>query len=806
MEVSKIRKDVELQFQNRKENWEDSYKSKAKTVFNELDSETSYIESLTDKEINELPDDTEESVLLYVLYNFAKQNKEVIQQFADKKGYRIAEGEEYLLILKKLDEGYTKIVYHIFMYGLWLENRHRRNYAITEGEPPEDFQKAVLDNSRGLRMSLSKNTSSKHFRIDERRVIEFYDTIIFCIDRQTSDKEKRDVSGLQWRRNLGTVFFEYRKNDGRVNFRIGNTTIRKVLKRKLEEYFDLTLTPTDIVTDGIRPDKFRQALKDYDEDDEWKILNIDVKKISAQPSVALNLAKKSSGKDIRPILAQWEEDLIDLGVLNVNRFWFQWNEVEARVNIKETGSDSLMLDSDIKVKSEQTEETVREKFNEEYGLPLDKELLEHEITGELEKLIEFILSDPPSHEIRKIEQGLIKDIEDLGIIKVKQFEGNEPDEEKIYPRDVKEVKTKKKGLRQYITSVAEEAGYEYQELSTEQIFGRTYRFARFRTEDDVIDVSIEGYNSFTDGSRNYLLKSLKPVLIANIGSIHDRYVEELLSSRLSIPKLVEKELENESPEEYFDEKISEVARDKEGRVATEAKDSYKAIQEIMEDQTSDKGTRFEIELFSLFKQVLPTVQQWGAKRRGNQPDGFAEIVYPYNNGYAHRSVTYDSKFTAEKLHFNRDDCRQARDYCARILGSEEVKKNETEFRNFIIITNRPENGNFGSSIAGTVNRMTSWDGIPVLMHIEFLLGLYILYNENQPTIKQYKGIFDRELYRKINGDRLQKHQDIDEDFFVELDGEDAEDLFENFKEEVDDERIDITSLREFLESDVYPSI
>ena len=479
MRVDKIRNGVELDFKQTKDLWDSQYKSKTENIFENLNEEVHYIESLTDKDIEELPDDSNESILLFVMYRFAKRNQEIIQQYANKKGIPLAEDEEFLLILRELDDGNQTILFRIFMYSIWLENRHRRKYAIKNGQIPSNYKEKILEADRSLKQTLAQNTRSNKYKLDNRRVIDFIKSSIFCIDRKTSDKEKRDVTGIQRRRNLGTVFFEINKNNKEINFRVGNQKIRRVLKQKIEEYLNIELEPADIVKDGIEPEKFEKALTNASEQDKWKILNIDIKQITEEPAVALNIAKKSAGKDLRPLLNKLEGELIDLNILNINRFWFKWNDVEARVNISEPATESLILDSDIKIKSEKTEETVRKKFDKKFGIPLDHELLEHEITGDIERLIQYILNNPPSYRIRRVDPGLIKELEERNLIKVKQLDvkdSEDYDKDKIYPHGIKSVEKKQAGIKDYVKKLAENTEIEFQEIASEKVKRTKFKF------------------------------------------------------------------------------------------------------------------------------------------------------------------------------------------------------------------------------------------------------------------------------------------------------------------------------------------
>jgi hypothetical protein len=99
--------------------------------------------------------------------------------------------------------------------------------------------------------------------------------------------------------------------------------------------------------------------------------------------------------------------------------------------------------------------------------------------------------------------------------------------------------------------------------------------------------------------------------------------------------------------------------------------------------------------------------------------------------------------------------------------------------------------------------MQSWDGVPVLMHSNFLLGLHVGLNENSDVIRDNIHAFYEEFYKCINGGKMY-HQDADNEFFVHVTGEDVEELFNNVDDRVQSSGLDIDSLREFLEEDIIP--
>ena len=119
-----------------------------------------------------------------------------------------------------------------------------------------------------------------------------------------------------------------------------------------------------------------------------------------------------------------------------------------------------------------------------------------------------------------------------------------------------------------------------------------------------------------------------------------------------------------------------------------------------------------------------------------------------------------------------------------------------------MITNA-DAGNFGSHVAERINKMRSWDGIPVLMHVDFLLGLHIGFNENVEDIKQHIQEFYEQFYLILN-DGNYYHRNVDDEFYVHLTVEDAETLFENFDQHTTGGSLDISTLRGFMEQDIFP--
>lgn len=109
-------------------------------------------------------------------------------------------------------------------------------------------------------------------------------------------------------------------------------------------------------------------------------------------------------------------------------------------------------------------------------------------------------------------------------------------------------------------------------------------------------------------------------------------MEEVLTSYIDLSELIDLYLDDDLPDDYLTEIIQAVARSTEERTARNARDAYQRIQDIVANPASHRGEHFEIEVFHLINQMITNAEQWGTKRRGNLPDGFAELLYKTDRG------------------------------------------------------------------------------------------------------------------------------------------------------------------------------
>jgi len=367
------------------------------------------------------------------------------------------------------------------------------------------------------------------------------------------------------------------------------------------------------------------------------------------------------------------------------------------------------------------------------------------------------------------------------------------------------VSLSNRGILEFFKDRLDDEGVEYLDTKTEQIYRTKYRFRRVRHEGDIVHILINTPDvSITPKTINHLNKSINPVTLLNLGIVkNQRLMEEVLATYLDLSEIIDKYLHNELPQDYISQNIDQVTRATEERVARTAADAYDRLQEIVAEPAEYEGEDFEPEVFHLINQMITNAEQWGTKRRGNLPDGFAELLFPTGQGNYFRSFGWDCKFTSsDEFHIGASEAKDLRDYVHRIKESPEVTSSDTKFKNFIVVTNA-NSGNFGSSVAERINKMTSWDGTPVLMHIDFLFALHLAFNENVEIIKRNIQEFYRQFYLTLN-DGNYYHRDVKDDFYVDLTAENAESLFENLSDEIDNSSLDISSLREFMEQDIFP--
>jgi len=411
LDPNEILRDVPADRPRYEDGWDDTYKSKFEDVLEDLDNETLDVI----REILEIDEDTDslqsailanesESILLYTLYRFLSDKRTLLREIADRWGDEAEEDREYRYLVQALLDGRSDIIYRLLLYKEWSDAKNERSYKI-ENELPDDYVDRFDDNFRSIQLTLARRTNTDHFRYEERNEMDFEESTIFAIDRQTSDRERRDVVGAQRRRNLRSVFVEVEEEDQAVHILTNNQTIRDTLVEKLEEIFSISLVSQDEVEDqiAVNADQFEEALRELPEEDEEdggiRILNVEFRRTQTTPTVPLTVSKKSYDTEIRNVVSELAEDIVNPEITNVRRFWFNAYGVDARVKVDITSDENtLRLDTDIKTDSGSLAERIRETFQESFGLPLDQEIPLHWVTGDREQVISFILKNPPTYE------------------------------------------------------------------------------------------------------------------------------------------------------------------------------------------------------------------------------------------------------------------------------------------------------------------------------------------------------------------------------------------------------------------------
>lgn len=827
-----ILKDVPADRPKYEDGWDATFERKFSSLLKELDSDTIQlicrflsVDSEADGVIEGILENQSEAITLYTLYRFIGDKKTLLHEMAERSGYEVEQDEEYHYLLKRLAEGNQDIVYKLLLYREWSDAKNRRSYEI-QNPLPNDYSKRFDENFRSIQVTLAIRTRSGNFLYQDRNKISFEDSTIFAIDRQTSDREKRDVVGAQRRRNLRSVFVEVDEVNELVHLITNNQTIRTVLIEKIEEIFAVSLLNVDAVQNQMEvdADQFENSLLEEPESN-LKIVNIEFKRTEITPSLPLTISKKSYDTEVRNVVRALSEDIVNPAILNVRRFWFSVDDIDTRVLVNTSSDDDLLrLDSKINTDSTYQSERIRRIFKETFGIPLDRDIPLHWVTGDRQQVISFILKNPPTYESQNIPHSdLIEQLDELGVITTevidqKQCTGCEG----LYPgytdntcpscggelsvfAEKEKASFSERGVLSFFKKRLEEEGLEYLGTKEEQIYRTKYRFRRVRHQGDIVHVLINTPTvSITPKTIDHLNKSLNPVTLLNPGTVkNERLMEEVLATYIDLSELIDLLLEDTLPNDYIARKINAVTRATEEKTARNARSSFNQLQRILSNPPSYTGEEFEIEIFHIINQMITNAEQWGTKRRGNLPDGFAELLFKTGQGNYYRSFAWDGKFTTSgELEIGASEAKDLRDYIHRIKESTEVASSNTKFNNFVVVSNANP-GNFEATVAERINRMTSWDGVPVLMHVNFLMALHAGFNDNVELIKRHIHDFYEQFYLALNDGKFH-HRKIPNSYFVHLTAEDAESLLENFNGNIPQGSIDIESLREFMESDVFP--
>lgn len=834
-DLDEITSDVPLDYSVYRDKWSETYSDKFNDVLQSVDTDTfdavldfTGIEQSEGSVFSQLRTKNQHSIFLYSLYRFIDDKRLAIQELAARNEEPVEAGEEFKYIIRKIIGGDTDAVFHLYLYEKWLKSNNKSRYNITTSIP-EDYKSRFDENALGIRMTLSRRTRGQNFRYTERGKLEFPDGTIFALSRQTSDNEKQDITGPQRRRDEAHFFVAVDEDKEELVIDSKSNSIRDALHEKIKEEFSILTEEADLVGDKsqISISQFADEFSNDADGQNIEIWNVEFRKTNTQPPLPLTLSKKSEAEEVRAVLKELSEELLDTQITNIRRFWFSWNGVETRVTVEENVERNfLRLNADVKSLSETRTERIHQEFHETFGLPLNKKIPLHWVTKRRSRLIAQMLKGVSATESRYIQDGdlLDKMVNDIGVIKRKEIYRKQCEGcRNIYKSDRDkcnkcggnlevvqesfELEMDESGIDQYFRNQVKTEDLTYYEKKTEGIYGNKFKFYQIGDGENIVRVLLNSSDvNITPGTVDYLRKSLHPVLVLNPGTILDeKLIEEVTSESLDLSYIIDNDLSGTLEGGYIRERFEKVARNSEKRVAGSAIDSYEHIRQLIQDPDSDEGGEFEQDVFHILKQVVPTLEQWGEKRTGNQPDGFGELFFYNGNQKWFRSFAYDGKYTSsEELTIPTKEAVRLQNYAGRILSSDEVSSSESKFRNFIVVTNANP-GNFGSVCASRLNRIRvnneSWKGVPVLMRVDFLLGLHVGYNENSEVIKENIHTFYEQLYLTLNGGQ-RFHRDTDDEFFVHLTKEDSLELIENFEREAETDRINITSLREFLEEDI----
>lgn len=829
-----ILEDVPENYEKYREDWRGTYESKFRQVLEEADSTTlSRISELssvdpdsTSSLFQDILKNRKQAALLFTIHRFVSGKKLSVRSLASKKGERIGRGEEYGYILGQIADGDYDALYKLSLYNSWAESSDVYAYAV-EDQIPSDYLEQWEAGFSGIRNTLARRTRSTHYTHDERDKIQIENGHLLNIDRQTSDQARRDWSGRQRRRNVSNVFVEIDEDRNRIRISTSNTNIRETLRDKLQDVFDVFLydLETDVSKSDVNKEKFESELiREENSDESSRIQAIEFERSNISPALPLQISKKSYNKDIRPIIRSMDSEIVSPELDNVGKMWVEVEGQEGTINVEQSVQQGfLRLDSNVQTQREDLQELFRNQFNESFGVPLDKKIPLHWVTGDRRSFIASVLKNPSEYDsLRFPNQNLTEELENIGVIdrrtiiqkkcldcgkkenrpfSVCQSCGGEFEEVARY----RVPRTSKAGVREFIKNILDREGIMYLNKHTEKIFRTDYEFLRVRDHGQEVDIHLNTKDvNLTENAVEHLQKSLNPVLVVNPGEVKNMHLmDEGLTSTLDLAELIDLELEGGLPDDYISSEISTVARSTEELASSNARTALANMGNMEEEPDSDDSIQFEQELFHLFNQIIPNTEQWGSKRRGNVPDGFSEITFDTAQGRYFRSFTYDSKFTEDAdLELDTDETRRLREYVHRIIESEEFKSTDSELSHFIVITNAGAGGM--NVVAERLNKMQKWSGYPVYMHASFPMALNIAYNENVELIRNNPDRFYEQLFRTLNDGRLYQTDQDDIEHFVSLSDEDVETMMEAFGDTINQSGLQIGELREFLEKDIFP--
>jgi len=820
-------------FKKHRDGWNRVYRAEFQKVLKRTDDKETLdrighfcgIEKISAEKVEkQILEDKSKAIELFTLYKFSQGKTPLIRDYLEKKNFSVDFKDAFNYVLDKYQTSQEDLV-EIYIFSEWNKEKSGRIYPATV-KIPKDYEEKIKSKKFKFVYNLSRKTKRgrRGYKFKYGGSVSFPEESIFMFRMQTSDTEKPDVTGMQRRRDMRGIFFAVNRKKNTVEIKISNRRVQDILQNVIEDVLDIKLRSLVLEEGKFNLKKFFSGILAEKSGDKIKILNMELRKTKLRPAVPLVISKKSFGADITPILEEFKDNaIIDLrdDILSIKSFWIEYSQIKRKVKIKEQVDYSIRLELNDKGLSIDKIQEITQKFHEQFGMPLNVDLPPNDIAKNRVSIIEYLLSDPQTYNLKEFHLEELKQLEDKGIINLSEINEykcpacdnifKESDDLKcpeceemgeLFYRKPK-IDINEKGLRDYISNILKAEGFSvYRDTLRRKIGGKTLTLMKASLDEGEVYLFVAS-SHVTKSLINDFQQSYMPVLIIHTGSsINTNLIEEKLFTQIKLSEVYFLDSEGKLPSDYFKDRIEKQIRYSHELISKNARNSCDTLKALHANPGKYTDTDLEDSVYGIIKQIIVNSDQWGNKKRGKRiPDGLGCFLFSKSGRTYRRSVGWDCKLTTKDHPEINEEASKFRDYIHRLRTSPELRSYCKGLSFFAIISNRVAPDKF-KTLAKTLNNMRKWKGTVILLNINALVALHELYNKFHHEISKNRDIFYNEFLLTLNGGKAYIRSK-DKEYFSYVSEDEIGEMFTSFLKKTSSDKADVTKVREYMESDIF---
>lgn len=800
---------------------------KAKSI--EIQYMTSLFELQESSELENFIEDIEKGLPILCAFEFCKGKNKFIKEYCTNFDgiFEIIEIENPNLAVLKLYKNSPESLKNIFTYYFW-----RRTKTAQVFSPEVNIDKNHINKLKTKMNYITKYLSNHNLRkysFVPFGILEKEPIFIFQIDRQTGDKIKRNIKGVIRDKSVSEFFLEFDiekqklkiKSKGKLSESITTNliiSIEKALDLKLFKYSEI------IEEENYSYDRFQETLTNPDQvtENEIKVINLTLNKTKLPHGIPLELSRKSKGIDIRASINQLiENDLINLSdILHINYLYIDYENKQRKITVKELeDSGEILLKLDDSGLSEDESNNIKDKFLNQFGLPVDIPINPTEITKNFDKRAEYLLNsntrlDPP----RPIQIEDLRILKDKSLIRLQKlqrvkclecgFGGIEKIETKYCTEcegklriidEVIQVDPDKKGIKKYLIQLLTNEGLEISKKNAVRTFsGKKINLIEIRYGERKIFFYLS-YESVNKKLLQYFQRASTPLFVIHMSHSFCRdLIDEKLFSQVRLSELINLGIEG-FLDNFFSLKLDKQLTYCSAQISRSAIESAKNIELFLYKKKDYSYNDLEDDTFSILKDIFRNSEKWGKEFIGiAAPEGISGFTFGDDDRTFNVSFSWDCKFT-EKDYYDINDLsevRKARDYIKKAIYSPSLKSFSKKLNAYFIVTNSIKLEDF-EKYSEKVLRIREVNKPTInLIDLDALFEFHRLYNVHYEELMTHYDTFLKHFFNTI----VRKSKNTS---FNYLNRQLITNIFkETLKSPIEIELLDTNGVRKSMEEDI----